>query len=89
MSGMPKVAKRRVRIISSMTWHELARHVDAVKHEAKRRNPIGINFYIPALDSAVQALTEIANAEDVHFTSECGPRTRCRGSNGDSQSEDR
>ena len=68
--------KRRVKIINAMSWHELARLVDAVKYEVKRRNPIGVNFYIPVLDGAVEALTEIADAEASHFTSECGPRSR-------------
>jgi hypothetical protein len=58
---------------TALTWEELADAVRAIWTEAKRRNPIGINLYSTPFAAASANLKEIAKAEAVHPTSECGP----------------
>lgn len=57
-----------------LTWSEMATMVKAIRKEAKRRNPIGINLYVGYLDLAADAVQEIADAEKCNFTSEHGPQ---------------
>lgn len=58
---------------TTMTWEQMSEVVFAIREEAKRRNPIGINCYVPFLQAAEEALTEIADGERDNPTSEAGP----------------
>lgn len=58
---------------TTWTWREMSEVVLAICREAKRRNPIGINFYVPVLWEASERLREISGAEAVNFTCEYGP----------------
>jgi len=57
-----------------MTWAQMAKTVHAIHAEMKRRNPIWINAYAPAVDAAAHLLDEIADGEAYNFSSECGPK---------------
>lgn len=57
-----------------MKYHEMADLVEAVEQEIQRRNPIGVNFYTPAIHQASELIREISRGEKCNFTSEAGPR---------------
>lgn len=58
---------------TQMTWEQMSEIVFAIRLEASRRNPIGINLYLPVLKEAEEALVEIAEGEAVNPTSACCP----------------
>ncbi len=58
---------------TEMTWEQMSGLIVAVRLETERRNPIGVNFYIPYLTQAEEAILEIAGGEKSNPTSECGP----------------
>lgn len=59
---------------SEMSWEQMSGIVHSIWKEMKRRNPIGINMYAPAVKYASDLLDEIAEAEAEHATSEAGPK---------------
>jgi hypothetical protein len=59
---------------TEMTWSQMSEIVHSVWVEMKRRNPIGINAYAPAVRRASDLLDEISEAEADNFTSETGPK---------------
>jgi len=61
------------RAVHDLSWPEMAELVHLVWLETKRRNPVGVNFYQPAFEATMNALDEIAVAEALHPTSDCGP----------------
>ena len=56
-----------------MTFAELAGVIETVWLEVKRRNPIGVNFYIGGFAQAIHDLSEIDLAEKDNPTCEAGP----------------
>jgi hypothetical protein len=57
----------------NLTWHQMADIYTELRKEAKRRNPIFINSYIPTFKAAEEMMREIAEVESKYPTSECGP----------------
>jgi hypothetical protein len=57
-----------------LTWKEMAETVAAFAKEMKRRNPIGVNLYVPIVRHAAELLDDISTAESVNFTCETGPK---------------
>ncbi len=58
---------------SQLTYAQMADIIRAIWLEVKRRNPIGVNAYARSMMSALESMTEIADAEADNFTSEHGP----------------
>jgi len=59
---------------SGLTYCEMAQIVNDIRLEVKRRNSIGVNLYVGALERAALDLWEISGGEQGNFTSECGPK---------------
>lgn len=63
----------KLKAYGKMTWEQMAKTIHDIHDEASRRNPIGINFYLPYFKEAEEALLEIAGGEKDNPSSECGP----------------
>jgi hypothetical protein len=59
--------------LKRMKYREMADMVEAVENEIQRRNPIGVNFYTPAIHHVAELIREISRGEKDNFTSEAGP----------------
>jgi hypothetical protein len=58
---------------TEMTWEQMSEIIASIREEAERRNPIGINMYVPSLIHAEEMLLEIAGGEADNPTSDSGP----------------
>jgi hypothetical protein len=60
-------------LIQSLTFQDMADIIELMRKETKRRNPLGVNAYIPSIRAAFEAFEEIAEGERNNRTCEEGP----------------
>ena len=73
---MGRKGTERMKNPKSMTFAEMTLAVEQMREELKRRNPLGVNMYVPYLYKARLALDEISRAEKNNRTCECGPKEK-------------